>query len=237
MGSAVREEWSQVLDRRGSDEREGHQLSSTPPRPSYSPVTPTIQPAVLAPTRHDQHQQPRPTWIEQSAAEPISLEENPDAIALKAAISILQMQREQSLKDIKALDKMKSAALQDPGGFLNELKSGGLSGSKRVIGSSEDEDDESDASQAATSTRLPFGTMPESQNIVRAPPINWAKYQIVGDSLDKLHEEQRRRPDLGEPQQLYIPELRPEHVIAGPYHPLADRLSTPPAQEHRPSTG
>ena len=71
--------------------------------------------------------------------------------------------------------------------------------------------------------------IPGSQNVVRAPPINWAQYHIVGESLDKLHEEQRRRPVGGEPvgEEELRPKERdraPEHVIARPYDPFVDKL-------------
>ena len=74
--------------------------------------------------------------------------------------------------------------------------------------------------------------IPGSQNVVRMPPINWAQYHIVGESLNKLHEEQRRRPVGGEV--VGEEELRPreggrergeEHVIARPYDPFVDKLA------------
>ena len=72
--------------------------------------------------------------------------------------------------------------------------------------------------------------IPGSQNIVRMPPVNWAQYHIVGESLDKLHEEQRRRPVGGEV--VGEEEMRPrerergeEHVIARPYDPFVDKLA------------
>jgi hypothetical protein len=70
------------------------------------------------------------------------------------------------------------------------------------------------------------------------PPINWAKYQIVGEPLDKMHQEQVLRPSTGEPQPLpsqsqsqsrpayydSTGERAPEHVLAAPYRPLVDKL-------------
>ncbi|KAL9067567.1 MAG: hypothetical protein Q9157_006771, partial [Trypethelium eluteriae] len=44
-----------------------------------------------------------------------------------------------------------------------------------------------------------FPKLPGMQNIFRCPPVNWAKYHVVGESLDKLHEEQMKRPNEGEP--------------------------------------
>ncbi|KKA26732.1 hypothetical protein TD95_000870 [Thielaviopsis punctulata] len=41
--------------------------------------------------------------------------------------------------------------------------------------------------------------LPSEQNIVRCPPINWAQYAVVGESLDKLHAEQVKRPNGGVP--------------------------------------
>jgi hypothetical protein len=34
------------------------------------------------------------------------------------------------------------------------------------------------------------------------PPINWAKYGVIGDSLDKLHEDQLQHPTPGTPTRL-----------------------------------
>jgi hypothetical protein len=42
-------------------------------------------------------------------------------------------------------------------------------------------------------------TLPKPQNVVRCPPINWAQYAVVGESLDKLHAEQQRAPAQGSP--------------------------------------
>jgi hypothetical protein len=69
----------------------------------------------------------------------------------------------------------------------------------------------------------PFGHIPVPQNVVRMPPINWAKYQVVGEPLDRMHEEQLYRPSPGQPSR----ERAPEHVLASPYRPLVDHLETP----------
>lgn len=73
-----------------------------------------------------------------------------------------------------------------------------------------------------------FGVIPGPQNIVRTPPINWAKYHIVGESLDKLHEEQKARPIPGQPRRDGDPLRAPEHIIAAPYNPWSDKLSDSP---------
>ena len=122
--------------------------SSTPRRPSFSPVTPTISHASLV--SGDHAARPAPDWIDEPEPLPLSLEDNADAIALRAAISILQLQRQQSLRDIKALDKMKAAALRDPETFLDDLKAGKLTKPDPVgiINMDDSDDDTADDTKA-----------------------------------------------------------------------------------------
>ncbi|KGO70290.1 hypothetical protein PITC_021090 [Penicillium italicum] len=231
----------------------------TPPRPPYSPVTPVFAhlapvasnepsivppPASLSPTSHlppqthanYSHDPPPPpnppVFKPRPPPVPISESENPDAIALRSAISILQMQKQQSLRDIQALDRMKDAAAADPEGFAHELAAGRLKTEDRgaVIQFSEDdagEDEENEEGSKRTnpdgSPASKFGHIPVPQNIVRMPPINWAKYQVVGEPLDRMHEEQLHRPSSGEPGRGRAP----EHVLASPYRPLVDQLEGP----------
>lgn len=227
----------------------------TPPRPPYSPVTPvlrqlepdaaqnaTIVPPPLSPspTSHAFPPQPAyrqappptnpPVFKPEPPPVPISESENPDAIALRSAISILQMQKQQSLRDIKALDRLREAAAAEPERFARDLAEGRLrtEDSGAVIQFSDDMDvdtDEEDETSKATGKDSPsaFGRIPSAQNVVRMPPINWAKYQVVGESLDRMHEEQLRRPAQGEPRR----DPAPEHVLASPYRPLVDQLETP----------
>jgi hypothetical protein len=209
--------------------------SATPRRPSFSPVTPTISHTSLVSA--DQSVRPLPEWIDEPEPLPVSLEDNPDAIALRSAISILQMQRQQSLQDIKVLDKMKAAALREPEKFVEDLKAGRLRKPDPVgIITMDDSDDDitektpkgvdgiDNASGAASDQ---FGKFPNPQSIVRSPAINWDKYHVVGESLDKLHEQQRKRPGSN-----YLTEehgrQQPEHVIAAPYRPFIDKLESSP---------
>ena len=62
----------------------------------------------------------------------------------------------------------------------------------------------SDGSAAANAAASIFNvvdlkSLPKPQNVVRMPHINWNKYAIVGEGLEKLHAEQIRRPPVGEP--------------------------------------
>ena len=92
----------------------------------------------------------------------------------------------------------------------------------------------------------PWASLPGKQNVVRCPPINWAQYAVVGESLDKLHREQQARPVQGQPavlaaaaptadhqQQALSFEFRgaadpgtqePYLGVAAPYDPLRDRV-------------
>ncbi|KAJ5124995.1 uncharacterized protein N7515_008820 [Penicillium bovifimosum] len=237
--------------------------SGTPPRPPYSPVTPVFAqlvplpsdepriappPASPSPRSHfppsypdySQHTPPAnpPVFIPQPPPVAISDSENPDAIALRSAITILQMQKQQSLRDIQALNRLKDSAAADPERFAHQLAAGALKTENHgaviqfsdVATDDKDEDEEADP-KPTNPDRSPssdFGHIPNPQNVVRMPPINWGKYQVVGESLDRMHEEQLHRPSSGEPGQR-----APEYLLASPYRPLVDQLVTP--KSGRPS--
>ena len=190
---------------------------------------------------------------------PISESTNSDAIALRAAMSILQLQRQQALRDMQTLEKQKEAAVANPEAFARDIASGKIKarGMRDILGpvgempsdmngvssvpegqlhgSLEDDaneggemDDSGEENvKSAAEANYTFGEIPSEQNVVRMPPINWAKYHIVGESLDKLHEEQRARPVAGQPlrdEDLRPKPRAPEHVIASPYDPWRDKL-------------
>lgn len=156
-------------------------------------------------------------------------------------MSILQIQRQQALRDLQVLEQQKGVALRDPEGFVAAVKDGRVrSRDVRGVGPYDgegDEEEEEEEREEGGGERESRMEIPGSQNIVRAPPINWAQYHIVGESLDKLHEEQRRRPVTGAP--INDEELRPkergrergrerapEHTIARPYDPFVDKLAS-----------
>lgn len=206
-------------------------------RPSYSPVTPTL-----------------PGWTSDAVAqsgmqtelidEPdlisVSLDDNSDAIALRAALSILQIQKQQSQRDIKQLAKMKATAMKEPQVFINALKGGKLTKfpTKAFVDVDDDEEEKSDGEKPVHRKADPersddaFGQFPNPQNVVRCPPINWAKYHVVGESLDRLHEEQRHRPEPGNPRRDEFGRP-PEHIVAAPYRPFADMLEQVPSVTKR----
>lgn len=228
--------------------------SHSPPRPPVSPITPVASHAQLAPIDDAEDVLPPPAtkFVQPPLPVPISESESPDAIALRSSISLLQLQREKSKKDIKTLEQIKQAALADPEGFLKELTEGRLRG-KHAVGdilgptladtlsdfanqshgdlNRDEVQDTEDPAREDSSTPLPpsaeppsrFPPIPQPQNVFRTPPINWAKYHVVGESLDKLHEEQRQRPAPGQPSRGDPAGRAPVHVIAAPYSPFTDK--------------
>lgn len=244
------------------EEPQNNERPGTPPRPPYSPVTPVFAHLATVPgeasivppgpelsptTVHTTQggisssfpgtapQQQPVTFAPEPAPVPISESENPDVIALRSAISILQLQKQRSLQDIRTLDRLKKAAAADPEKFAQELVAGRLTSDEPSDlvdllppGQDNDGDDASSNVRSQTAGVAPaFDKIPKPQNIVRMPPINWAKYQIVGEPLDRMHEEQRKRPPPGEPRRDDTAQRAPEHVLAAPYRPLTDKLDSP----------
>ncbi|KAM7188859.1 hypothetical protein V8F33_010406 [Rhypophila sp. PSN 637] len=179
--------------------------AASPSRPPVSPITPTLGPTHLpgaapatssiSPLRAGNnnnntipnfaqgrpvftHSQPDQVAISQlPPAQPISFDDNPDVLALKSAISILQLQRARAQADMQALNQAKAAALADPAAFIADLTEGRVSmdgdplmsgqsrrtaaqadqdqqeSSSSSSSSSEDEDEEEDSSMANTKTK------------------------------------------------------------------------------------
>ena len=170
---------------------------------------------------------------------PISDSSDPDAIALRSALSVLQIQRLRSVQDVQTLSRQKQMALANPEAFAKALADGKVqtSSQRDILGILDDEDSSPEDEQPdnapngvhqdSTELNQSFSHIPRAQTVVRCPPINWAKYQIVGDALESLHERQRRRPEPGEAKK---PESTPAaHVVAAPYNPLKDTLPSNPA--------
>jgi len=213
----------------------------TPGAPPYSPITPLLSLTDLA-SGNDAYLHGPPEDAPQPPP-PVSFSEsdNPDAMALRSAISILQIQRQQSQRDMKTLEEQKKVALADAEGFVDAVtmgrvtttRSGGL-----IVGPdpsieledltdgprSEHEDSGGVPDKTAVGRATVLMDIPGPQNVVRCPPINWAKYHVVGDPLDKLHDEQRKRPTSGQPHTDEEPTRIAEHVIAAPYSPWTDKL-------------
>ncbi|KEQ75635.1 hypothetical protein M436DRAFT_41102 [Aureobasidium namibiae CBS 147.97] len=194
--------------------------SVSPQPPPASPLTPPAQPAKFAtttpPVAPIQRPQP-PQLIEQPPSLPFSSHESSDAIALRAAISSLQFQRLQAQRDLRTLEDIKRQAVERPEEYRQHSYPTSY-GSMLLSRSTK-----------TTSQSSRFTAVPLPQDVVRCPPIEWAKYNIIGESLDKLHNDQQVRPgDLGSSQR--------ESVVAAPYNPFLDKLNPRPVSETTPST-
>ncbi|KAK6843273.1 hypothetical protein PG987_004133 [Apiospora arundinis] len=227
--------------------------SASPTRPPVSPITPPLNPVQFPPPRqsHAYSSHPAQTVVAPPPPEPIEFDTNPDVLALKSAISILQMQSNNAKKDMVALQKAKEAALEDPEAFIADLGSskvrmaGDPAGSGRPGSSSssssdsEDGDgdtrikDENERTASKHESKKAWSTLPAAQNVYRCPPINWSQYAVTGESLDKLHNEQVARPSQGTPATV-TPDGRYDFKGAGkqeevvgvvaPYNPLRDKI-------------
>lgn len=206
--------------------------SHSPKAPPYSPISPVMQTAFLNQDTAGQQQafpsQPLPM-------EPFSESNNTDTIALRSAISILQIQRQQAIRDIQALERQKIAATADPEAFakdvatgkLKTVPSGVLEQTTTPFAKDEDNaisDGDTDMGDCPPERTSKFEDVPGPQNVVRCPPVNWAKYHILGEPLDKLHEEQKMRPSGGRPGMSEPGGRGEEHVIAAPYNPWKDKM-------------
>ncbi|KAK6068676.1 hypothetical protein SCUP234_11079 [Seiridium cupressi] len=242
-------------------------------RPKVEPLTPPLGPVQFPPPRQS-HAYPnhveQQTAIPPPAPAPIEYDSNPDVLALKSAISILQLQSAKAKRDMVTLQRAKEAALADPEAFIKDLNEGNVHMGGRGLESSladdeddEDEDDDDDdtadvgkegngpsgvkdepgtvavdkQSRAKKPQPKPWSQLPNKQNVVRMPPINWSQYAIVGESLDKLHNEQVARPSQGTPATIgpdgafvFQGAGRQEEYsgIAAPFDPLQDKLVKKP---------
>ncbi|TAQ89546.1 hypothetical protein B7494_g2123 [Chlorociboria aeruginascens] len=225
--------------------------STSPVRPAYSPITPVLGSAPLAtsaispntipngagpPRQTYTHSQPPQHDIPHPPPEPITLESNPDAIALRSAIAILQLQSRNATKDIRTLQRIKERARENPDEFSKALMGGELNPRKEALfnPATYESDEEEEANAAPQNGEKAWPQLPTPQNVVRCPPIKWTQYAIVGESLDKLHEDQKARPSEGMPQIL-----RPDGTlhyggdgqrraydtgVAAPYNPGKDKI-------------
>ncbi|KAK3718570.1 hypothetical protein LTR37_005074 [Vermiconidia calcicola] len=122
-------------------------VPESPVAPEYSPITPKVQPVFPAtypppsqsalntiPYSDADASQSQPPgaiastaqYIPEPAPQPFSGEDATDAIALRAALSSLQFQKKKAQDDIRALEKTKKQALDDPALFRRELAAGRL---------------------------------------------------------------------------------------------------------------
>ncbi|KFY13040.1 hypothetical protein V492_03521 [Pseudogymnoascus sp. VKM F-4246] len=215
-----------------------HSRPSSPPQPPYSPITPTLAAARLdtavpplpqQPLRTYTHSKPDATFIPPPPAplEVIDFDSNTDVLAVKSAISVLQLQKKKAAQDIMRLQRFKNQAMQDPEAFLRaadkgEIRTDGDATFPEVSDEEEEADGDVDMNGAGereakveeqeeasmkngaahAKAQTSFPPLPVPQKVVKVPPINWAKYGVIGDSLDKLHNDQLRNPTPSSPARL-----------------------------------
>lgn len=187
----------------------------------------------------------------------ISESDNPDAIALRSAISLLQLQREKSKRDLKTLQELKAVAVADPQAFAQSIQQQQAQAARSyqdvltptlsgLIESTPCDEDHGDSDSgpganarkdsADVNAKLPrpgIPPIPQPQNIVRCPPIEWSKYHISGEPLDKMHEEQKKWPGSTERPRTQSGQRAPPHAVSAPYSPFTDNVS-PAASKSRP---
>jgi hypothetical protein len=262
-----------------------HHDFEVPPMPSGSAAPDVNMHNDMLPENHYEHQGSHPytggkapipppapsaipetEYISEPPPQPFSSEDSADAVALRAAISSLQFQKQKAQSDLQTLDALKKQALAEPQRYRRELVAGRLKeqrpdfGSIRdVLDAPEEEGDDDDevvlgareehelptsrtglqpgeqaarhdsTAQQGKDTDASFSRIPGPQNIVRMPPVNWDKYHIVGESLDALHEQQRKWPGS-------LPggdNRGREHSVAAPYSPFYDTLDSQAQQNMR----
>ncbi|KAF7545817.1 hypothetical protein G7Z17_g8877 [Cylindrodendrum hubeiense] len=145
--------------------------------------------------------------------------------------------------------RTKDEAVLDPEAFVKDLVNGKINAPGGTADDDDDDNDDDDdemkiddAGEGSSRQRpvdkpREWTTIPQPQNVVRCPPINWSQYAVVGESLDKLHNEQVARPSQGTPAAIgtngtyeFKGEGKQEKYpgVAAPYAPLQDRLGKKP---------
>ena len=208
--------------------------SHSPTAPPYSPITPDPSFATLAPTSPEVDESPYEFHQDPAAMEMVSESDNADVIALRSTIAILQQQRDQSIRDVKTLERQKEEALSDPQVFAQRIVSGKLRTGTNggLLGQSGDEKSlrpfvngtKEQSRKTDANSKTPIELIPGPQDVVRVPPIEWAKYHVVGEALEKLHAEQKKHPASGGFTDDGEHTKGAESVVAAPYRALIDEV-------------
>jgi hypothetical protein len=272
--------------------------AGSPPAPPFSPVLPPPQPIsreegkkIAKLLKNMDPYNPPSVMARQPSTVPIAESENTDVIALRAALSVLLMQKQAAKRDIKSLNEMRREALEDPTGYVKalvervntpggsdvekaarkdkgmldetlkfaiqglwekgvtgagvkdvteavgsngeangDITMAGVNGDNEENSSSGDESGSDSEVDEKLGKKKKFGKVPNPQKVFRMPPVNWSKYQVVGEALDRLHEAERRRPSPGSPfveidadDEMGSSTPEEPYVMAAPYQPFHDQ--------------
>ncbi|KAI1383188.1 uncharacterized protein F4822DRAFT_419580 [Hypoxylon trugodes] len=213
-----------------TNKRPSPSRDSSPQRPPYSPITPPLNPLAIPPrpnythsTQKDQQAIPPPP------PEPIDFDTNPDILALKSAISILQMQRRKAQADMAALSRAKNAALAEPEAFVRDLTSGRIAveGDRLFVSgdgedSSSEDDDEDEVMEgterSAAGQQAPPSTANGEQSQQQAHPNISTNPNTISDSAGPSLTI-KTDPDATNLEQLQPPSQPPQPQAQQPQEP------------------
>lgn len=117
------------------------------------------------------------------------------------------LQRERAKRDIQALEELRLQAMDQPVEFIDYIQELARPPSSNDYGTVSGSSDEEGTSTKTKKKKRPYPAfagykdLPKPQEIFRCPPIEWEKYRVLGAPLDKLVDEQQRRPQVV-PQQM-----------------------------------
>lgn len=128
--------------------------------------------------------------------EPLDFDSNTDAIALQSTLSILAIQKRRAEEHIRLLAQTKNDAKADP---------------------------EQTAAYLTKGDEAPWKDAFKPQSVARSPNVNWDKYAIVGESLDKIAKEQATHPQ----------DTKPSVWVDGKYQDQQGELSGARGEEYK----
>jgi hypothetical protein len=193
--------------------------------------------------------------------QPISFDDNPDVLALKSAISILQLQKARATRDVQSLSRAKEAALTDTEGFIADLASGrvgteadrlfpDLAPQRRAtepVDEEEDDDDSSDEEEDDEEMAQPDQEHDVSTNSANASASESSsispKYDAdKGTTSQNRKGKRKKQPGVPPPAWRTLP--KPQNVIRCPpinwsqYGVVGESLDKLHAEQQRaPSQG
>ncbi|KAH7368974.1 hypothetical protein B0T11DRAFT_68936 [Plectosphaerella cucumerina] len=176
------------------------------------------------------------TAIPPPTPDPIDFDSNPDVLALKSAISILQLQRQRATNDIRALGTVKDAALQNPEAFVEDLASGRIRGhGDPLFPQAGDDDEDSSSDESADDSAL--------KDTTEGATASEGSQATVMD-VDSSASGKKAKPKTKQPKQPWADLPRPQNIVRCPpinwsqYAVAGDSLDRLHAeQQARPSQG
>ncbi|KAF2720634.1 hypothetical protein K431DRAFT_88370 [Polychaeton citri CBS 116435] len=173
----------------------------------------------------------KPTeFIPQPPNLPFSGDDATDALALRAAISSLQLQRQRAQNDIKQLDKIRKLALADPQHFRHELVAGKLKEIKdrtstfeQVEDYNDDDDDDVDDDESDEDE------VHRSNNAIKSANDSNASIDHDSQNPEQLQDVKPPFPKIPGPQNV----VRMPHVNWDKYHITGAPLDQMHEQQQR----